>query len=101
MMIRLIVAHRTLDRKHVNLLSTTYNTQPVLTGKLHWQTKEPMECPKIIHMYGKYLGGVDCNDQQMKYSAFSHRTLQKVEESSFQASKGTRRGRNDWGEWRD
>ena len=46
-----IVAHRALDRKHVTLLSIAYNAQPVLTGKLHWQTKEPTERPKIIHMY--------------------------------------------------
>ena len=38
-----IVAHRTLDRKHVTLLSTAYNTQPVLTGKLHWETRESIE----------------------------------------------------------
>ena len=56
------------------LLSTVYNAKPVLTGKLHWQTKEPIEHPKIIHMYNKYMGVVDCNDQQMKYSAFSHST---------------------------
>ena len=65
-----IIAYHTLDRKHVTLLSTAYNAQPVLTGKLHWQTKESIERPKIIHMYSKY----DCNDQLMKYSAFSHRT---------------------------
>ena len=69
-----IVAHHTLDRKHVTLISTVYNAQPVLTGKLHWKTKEPIEHPKIIHMYNKYMGGVDCNDQLMKYSTFSHRT---------------------------
>ena len=69
-----IVAHHTLDRKHVTLISTAYNAQPVLTGKLHWKTKEPIEHPKIIHMYNKYMGGVDCNDQLLKYSAFSHRT---------------------------
>ena len=67
-----IVAHCTLDRKHVTLLSTAYNTQPVLTGKLHWKTKEPIESPQVIHMYNKNMGWVDCNDQLMKYSAFSH-----------------------------
>ena len=69
-----IVSHPTLDRKHVTLISTAYNAQPVLTGKLHWKTKELIEHPKIIHLYNKYMGGVDCNDQLMKYSAFSHRT---------------------------
>ena len=64
------------------LLSTVYNAKPVLTGKLHWQTKEPIEHPKIIHMYNKYMGVVDCNDQQMKFS----QDMQVVEESSFQAS---------------
>ena len=68
-----IVTHRTLDRKHVNLISTAYNAQPVLTEKLHWETKEPIEHPKIILMYNKYMSGVDCNDQLLKYSAFSHR----------------------------
>ena len=38
-----IVAHHTLDRIHVTLLSTAYNAQPVFTGMLHWQTKEPYE----------------------------------------------------------
>ena len=69
-----IVAHCTLDRKHATLLYTAYNAQPVFTGKLHWQTKEPIEHSKIIHLCNKYMGGVDCNDQLMKYSAFSHRT---------------------------
>ena len=69
-----IVAYCTLDRKHVTLLSIAYNAQPVLTGKLHWQTKGPIERLKIIHMYNKNMGGVDCNDQLLKYSAFSHRT---------------------------
>ena len=69
-----IVVHRTLNRKHVTIISTTYNAQPVLTGKLHWKTKEPIEHPRILHMYNKYMGGVDFNDQLMKYSAFSHRT---------------------------
>ena len=69
-----IVAHCTLDRKHVTLLSTAYNTQPVLTGKLHWKTKEPIESPTVIHMYNKNMGWVDCNDQLMKYSPFSHMT---------------------------
>ena len=69
-----IVPHHILDRKQVTLLSTAYNAQPVLTGKLHWQTKEPIEHPKIIHMYNKCMGRVDCNGQLLKYSAFSHRT---------------------------
>ena len=63
-----IVAHCTLDRKHVTLLSAVYNAKPVLNRKLHWQTKEPIECSKRIHMYNKYNGRVDCNDQLMKYS---------------------------------
>ena len=69
-----IVAHHTNDRKHITPLSTAYSAQPVLSIKLHWQTKEPIERPKIIHMYNKYMGGVDCNDQLMKYAEFSHRT---------------------------
>ena len=44
-----IVAHCTLNRRRIPVLSTAYNAQPVLTGKLHWQTKEPIEHPKIIH----------------------------------------------------
>ena len=44
-----IVAHCTLNRRRIPVLSTAYNAQPVLTGKLHWQTKEPVEHPKIIH----------------------------------------------------
>ena len=69
-----IVVHCTLNRKHVTIISNAYNAQPVLTGKLHWKTKEPIEHPRILHIYNKYMGGVDCNDQLMKYSAFSHRT---------------------------
>ena len=69
-----IVVHCTLNRKHVTIISNADNAQPVLTGKLHWKTKEPIEHPRILHIYNKYMGGVDCNDQLMKYSAFSHRT---------------------------
>ena len=69
-----IIAHHILARKHVTLLSTPYNAQIVLTEKLQWKTKEPIEPLKIIHMYNKYMGRVDCNDQLMKYSVFSHKT---------------------------
>lgn len=51
-----IVALRILDRKHVTLLSTLYNAEPVLTGKLHWETKEPTKRPNIIHMYNRSDG---------------------------------------------
>ena len=69
-----IVAPHTFDKKHVTFISTACNTQPALTGKLHWKTKEPVEHPKIIHLYNKYMGSVYCNDQLMKYPAFSDRT---------------------------
>ena len=60
------VTHHTHYRKHVTLISTAYNAQPVLTGKLHWKTKESIEHPKVIYMYNNYMGGVDCIDQLMK-----------------------------------
>ena len=43
-----ILAHHIRDTKYVTLLSTTYNAEPVLTGKLHWQTNESIESPKTI-----------------------------------------------------
>ena len=48
-----LLARCTLDRKYVIPLYTTYNAEPVWTGTLHWQTKEPIEQPMIIHMYSK------------------------------------------------
>ena len=34
-------------------LYTSYNAEPVWTGTLHWQTKEPIEQLVIIRMYSK------------------------------------------------
>ena len=70
-----LVGLRILDRKHVTLLSTIYNTNLVDTGKKHWQTKEAIMKPSMIHNYNTYLGAVDSNDQLLKYSAFSRRTI--------------------------
>jgi len=70
-----LVAIRIFDRKHVALLSTVYNTNAVDTGRKHWETKETVMKPSIIHNYNKYMGAVDCNDQLLKYSAFCRRTV--------------------------
>ena len=46
----------------------------LLTMLSQFWVESYIEHPNIIHMYNKYMGGVDCNDQLLKYSAFSHRT---------------------------
>ena len=63
---------RNIDRKHVNLLSTGHNCKLVSTGKRHYQTI--LSKTRIVHEYNKYMGGVDRNDQLLKYSAFNKRS---------------------------
>ena len=66
-----MIGMRLLDQKHVILLSTVYSSRSVNTGRKHWQTKEPISKPEIVHVYNKFMGGIDLNDQLLKYSAFS------------------------------
>ena len=56
-------------------MSTVYSAKPVTTGKKHWQTKEDILKPELMYFYNKYMGGVDVNDQLLKYSAYSRRSL--------------------------
>ena len=70
-----MVAMRYFDRKALTMLSTVYSCIDVDTGRKHWKTKEVVKKPSVIVEYNKKMGGVDCNDQLLKYSAFSRRTL--------------------------
>ena len=63
------------DRKAVTLMSTVYNSKNTDTGKKHFQTKETIQKPLIMIKYNKYMGGVDTNDQLLKYSHLSKRTI--------------------------
>ena len=62
---------KVFDRKAVTLMSTFYNSKNTDTGKNHFQTKETIQKPLVMIKYNKYMGGVDANDQLLKYSHFS------------------------------
>ena len=66
---------KVFDRKAVTLMSTVYNSKNTDTGKKHFQTKEAIQKPLAMIKYNKYMGGVDANDQLLKYSHFSKRTI--------------------------
>jgi len=66
---------KTLDRKVVTFLSTKYNAQLVDTRRKDRETGEPIKKPLVMTKYNKYMGGVDANDQLLKYSHFSKRTI--------------------------
>jgi len=66
-----MVALKIYDRKVLTLMSTVYNASFVDTGKKHHQTKEPIKKPRVMTQYNKHMGGVDANDQLLKYSHFS------------------------------
>ena len=72
-----MVSLRIHDRKVVTLMSTVYSTKHVPTGRKHWQTKEELIKPEKITMYNKYMGEVDVNNQLLKYSGFSRRSLKR------------------------
>ena len=63
------------DRKPVTLISSVYSSQNIDVGRKHWKTKEVVTKPALMHFYNKYMGGVDCNDQLLQYSAFNRRSL--------------------------
>ena len=69
-----MVATRYFDRKALIMLSTVYSCIDINTGRKHWKTKVVKKHSMIV-AYNKKMGGVDCNDQLHKYSAFSRRTL--------------------------
>ena len=64
---KLMMVIRIMGRKHVNCML-------VSTGKRHYQTREILSKTRIVHEYNKYMGGVDRNDQLLKYSAFNKRS---------------------------
>jgi hypothetical protein len=70
-----LVVYKVLDRKHVMLLSNVHTTQYVPTGKTDPRSGEQIMKPQIISEYNKYMGGVDRNDQMMKYECFNRRSL--------------------------
>ena len=65
---------RIFDWKPVNLLSTVYSGENVAIGRKHWQTGEEVYKSEMMNLYNKFMGGVDCNDQLLQYSAFSRQT---------------------------
>ena len=78
-----IVSLRIHDRKVVTLMSTVYSTMEVITCKKHWQTKEDISKPESMDEYNKYMGGVDANDQLLKYSEFSSKTIKWWKKVAF------------------
>ena len=56
-------------------MSTVYNSQNTDTGKKHFQTKETIQKPLVMIKYNRSMGGVDANDQLLKYSHFSKQTI--------------------------
>ena len=66
---------KVFDRKTVTLMSTVYNSKNTDTGKKHFQTKETIQKSLVMIKYNKYMGGVDANDQLLKYSHFSKQTI--------------------------
>ena len=63
------------DQKPVTLISSVYSSENIDVGRKHWKTKEVVTKPALMHFYNKYMGGVDCNDQLLQYSAFNRRSL--------------------------
>ena len=66
---------RIMDRKVVTFLTSEHNLDLIPTGKTNYRNKEPITKPEVMHMYNKFMGGVDRNDQLSKYSAFNHCSL--------------------------
>ena len=70
-----LVAIKLLDGKYVTFLSTAFDCVLIDTGKKHWETNKPVKNHDLVYQYNHYIGGVDCNDQLLKYSAFNRRIL--------------------------
>ena len=62
-----MIAMRLFDQKHVTLLSIAYGSRSVNTGREHWLTKERISKPETVHVYNKFMGGIDLNGQLLKY----------------------------------
>ena len=60
------------DRKAVASITTVYNSKDIDIGKKHFQTKEPDT--KIL-ICNKCMRFVDANEQLLKYSNLSKRTI--------------------------
>ena len=71
------------DRKPVTLLSTTFTATPRDSGRKHWKTKETIEKPEMMLFYNKYMGGVDVNDQLLKYCAFDYHSMKWWKKVAF------------------
>ena len=78
-----MLAMRLFDRKHVTLLSIAYGSRSVNTGRKHWLTKERISKPETVHVYNKFMGGIDLNGQLLKYSAFSQCSLKWWKKVSY------------------
>ena len=57
-----MIGMRLLNQKHVTLLAAACGSRCVNTGRKHWQTKEQISKPEIVHVYNKFMDGVDLND---------------------------------------
>ena len=68
-----ISIEKVFDRKAVTL--TVYNSKNTDTSKKHFQTKETIQKPLVMMKYNKCMGGIDANDQLLKYSHFSKQTI--------------------------
>ena len=70
-----LIGMRHHDQRHVTLLSISYSSRSVNTGRKHCQNKGTNIQTRNVHVYNKFMVGLDLNDQLLKYSAFSRRNL--------------------------
>ena len=81
-----MVMVKVFDRKVVTLVSTVYNGSKVDTGKIDRKTNKPIKKPLLMTKYNQFMGGVDANDQLLKYSHFSKRTIKWWKKVFFRLS---------------
>ena len=66
------------DKRQVTMLSSFHNNEAIekkrRTRKADGGT-EMVKKPKMVEDYNKYMGGVDRNDQMIKYYTYSHRLV--------------------------
>ena len=74
---------KVFDRKAVTLMARVYNSKNTDTGKKHFQTKETIQKPLVMMKYNKCMGGVDANDQLLKYSHFSKQRIKWWKKAFF------------------
>jgi hypothetical protein len=58
------------DKKLVRMISTIHDSIHVNTGKADRKTSEEINKPNCIVQYNKYMKGVDCADQYLRYYSF-------------------------------